>query len=107
MAREIRELHVGACLLDRLPVGGLLPAARPAIAAQARAGLALLRDLAAGGRLVHDETTGELDHALRVAQVRESLTGLHLVAQGPTHLVKAVAWALQAAHQPARIPAIH
>jgi hypothetical protein len=107
MVREIRELHVGASLLDRLPVGGLLPPARPATSAQARTGLALLRDLAANGRLVHDQTTSELDAALRVAQVRESLTGLQLVAQGPTHLVKAVAWALQAVHRPARIPAIH
>ena len=83
MVREIRELHVGASLLDRLPVGGTLPAARPATSAQARGGLALLRDLAADGRLVHDRGTGELDNALRVAQVRESLTGLQLVAQRP------------------------
>jgi hypothetical protein len=106
-SREIRELHVGASLLDRLPVGGMLPTASPAVAAQARPGLALLRDLAASGRVVHDQTTGELDAAFRVAQVRETLTGLQLVPRGPTHLVKAAAWALQAAHRPARIPAIH
>jgi hypothetical protein len=106
-SREIRELHVGASLLDRMPPGGVLPAARPAVAQQARHGLALLRDLAAGGRLVHDGTTGELDRALAEAQVRESLTGLYLVAGGPTHLVKAVAWALLAAARPARVPAVY
>jgi hypothetical protein len=102
--REIRELHVGASLLDRVPVG--LPAARPAVATQARHGLALLRDLAASGQLVHDETTGDLDRALGAARVKESLTGLFLVAVGPTHLVKAVAWALAAAHRPAKVPAV-
>lgn len=102
--REIRELHVGASLLDRVPVG--LPAARPAVAAQARNGLALLRDLAANGQLVHDESTRELDSALATARVKEAITGLFLVAVGPTHLVKAVAWAVLAAHRPARVPAV-
>jgi hypothetical protein len=105
--REIRELHVGASLLDRLPAGGVLPAGRPAVAAQARAGLALLRDLSVNGRLVHDESTGELDAALGLAQVRETLSGLYLVARGPTHLVKALAWAVQAAHRPAKVPAVY
>jgi hypothetical protein len=105
--RTIRELHVGASILDRVPTDGMLPIARPAVAAQARSGLALLRDLAAGGQLVHDTTTGELDNALRLAQVRESpATGLNLLPSGPTHLIKAVAWALLAAHRPARVPAI-
>jgi hypothetical protein len=105
--REILELHVGASLMDRLPADGVLPSARPAVAAQARHGLALLRDLAANGQLVHDDTTTELDAALGVAQVRESLTGLYLLAQGPTHLVKALAWAVAAAHRPAKIPAVY
>src|SRR3954451_6026003 len=102
--REIRELHVGASLVDRVPAG--LPAPRPAVATQVRHGLALLRDLAASGQLVHDETTGDLDRALGAARVKESLTGLFLVAVGPTHLVKAVAWALAAAHRPAKVPAV-
>jgi hypothetical protein len=104
--REIRELHVGASLLDRFPADGRLPAPRPALYAQARNGLALLRDLVAGGRVCHDENTRELDLALVQAQVRESPTGLYLIAQGPVHLVKAAAWALLAAHRPARIPAV-
>jgi hypothetical protein len=102
--REIREMHVGASLLDRVPVG--LPAPRPAVATQVRHGLALLRDLAASGQLVHDETTGDLDRALGAARVKESLTGVLLVAVGPTHLVKAAAWAVAAAHRPARVPAV-
>jgi hypothetical protein len=105
--REVRELHVGASLMDRLPVEAGFPPARPAVASQARWGLALLRDLAASGRLTHDRTTAGLDAALGLAQVKETLTGLYLVAVGPTHLVKAVAWAVAAAHRPVRLPAIH
>ena len=71
---------------------------------EARAGLALFRDLAAGGQLVHDDTA-ELDMAVNQTQVRESPSGLQ-IARGPSHLVKAVAWAVQAAHRPARVPAI-
>lgn len=104
--RRIRELHVGASLLDRVPLGGALPRARPALGVQTRTGLALLRDLAAGGQLVHDRTTTELDRALAQAQVRESLTGLYLVARGPTHLIRALVWAVTAAHRPARVPAV-
>lgn len=107
MLREIRELHVGASMLDRMPTMPGLPAARPAVAATARNGLALLRDLACNGRLVHDETTRDLDAAMAVAKVKETLTGLYLMPQGPMHLLKALAWALLAAHKPAKIAAIH
>jgi hypothetical protein len=104
--REIRELHVGASLLERMPVDGTLPAARPAVAAQARNGLALLRDLAAGGQITHDQTP-DLDQAIGMAQVKESTSsGLYLLANGPAHLVKALAWAVSAAHRPARVPAV-
>jgi hypothetical protein len=106
VTRRIRELHVGASLLDRVPLDAGLPRPRPALGPQTRTGLALLRDLAAGGQLVHDSTTGELDQAIGQAQVRESLTGLYLVARGPTHLVRALVWAVGAAHRPARLPAI-
>ena len=68
--------------------------------------LALLRDLAMTGRVLHDETTLELDQALAQATVRESPTGLFLMAKGPTHLVRALVWALGAAHRPAPAPAI-
>ena len=71
---------------------------------EARAGLALFRDLAAGGQLVHDDTA-ELDMAVNQTQVRESPSGLQ-IARGPAHLVKAVAWAVSAAHRPSRVPAI-
>jgi hypothetical protein len=104
-ARPIRELHVGASMLDRLPLGGVLPRAQPALSKTTSAGLSVFRDLAASGGLVHDETTVELDQALEQTQVRESPSGLQ-IAQGPRHLVKAVAWAVAAAHRPSRIPAI-
>src|SRR5262245_13516253 len=100
--RRVRELIVGASLLDRLPPGAK---AKPGLATQTRAGLALLRDLAAGGQLVHD-VTPELDQALELAQVREAPSGLHLIARGPTHLIRALVWAVAAAHRPAKVPAI-
>ena len=105
--RTIRELHVGASLLDRLPPNSGLPRAKPAVATHTRVGLALVRDLVAGGELVHDETTRDLDSALAVAQVRESPSGLQIVARGPTHLLRAVAWAVTAAHRRVPVPTIH
>lgn len=104
--RKIREFHVGASLMDRIPTDGSLPRARPAAGVQTRTGLALFRDLAVNGQLVHDATTHDVDQAMLQAQVREALTGLFLVARGPTHLVKAAVWAIQAAHKPVPVPSI-
>ena len=103
--RPLRQLLVGASLLDRVPAG-TAPGPVPAGGTQTRVGLALLRDLAVGGQLVHDVTTFELDEALAVAQVREAPTGLFLIARGPTHLIRAMVWAVGAAHRPAPSPAI-
>jgi hypothetical protein len=103
-SRQVRQLLVGASLVDRVPAR--LPAPAPAGGRETRLGLALLRDLALGEQLTHDETTGELDAALSVAQVRESPTGLHLVARGPTHLIRAAVWAISAAHRPVPLPMI-
>jgi hypothetical protein len=104
--RIVKQLLVGASLADRVPPG-THPTPGLAGAKQTRAGLALLRDLALGGQLAHDATTNELDNAFGLARVRESVTGLQLVARGPTHLVRAAVWALQAAHKPTPKPAIH
>ena len=110
--RQIRELHVGASMLDRLPLSGVLPRARPALSKQTSAGLSVFRDLAAVGGLVHDETTAEtdgtrlsFDQALAQTQVRESPSGLQIAA-GPRALIKAVVWAVGAAHRPARVYAV-
>jgi len=104
-ATPVRVLLVGASLLDRLPQGWR-GRAKPCGSSETRTGLALLRDLAMTGRLVHDETTFQLDQALAQAVVRESPTGLFLMAKGPTHLIRALVWALGAAHRPAPAPAI-
>jgi hypothetical protein len=104
--RPVRELHVGASLLDRVPLGGSLPEPRPAAGSQTRAGLAVFRDLAVSRLLVHDVKTAELDMAITAAQVSETSSGLQ-VARGPKHLVKAVVWAVAAAHRPARVAAIY
>jgi hypothetical protein len=104
--RPIRELLVGASLLDRVPAG-VSPAPKPAGSRETRVGLALLRDLAAAGELVHDGTV-VLDGAVAAARVKELESGLMLERdRGPTHLVKALAWAVNAAHRPAPAPAIY
>jgi hypothetical protein len=105
-ARPLRALLVGASLLDRLPPG-MRGQATPCGSAQTKAGLALLRDLALGGQVVHDVTTAELDETIDVSKVKEAPSGLFLVAKGPTHLVRALSWALVAAHKPAPMPAVH
>jgi hypothetical protein len=104
--RPVKQLLVGASLIDRVPAG-TAPVPSAAGGTQTRTGLALLRDLAVGGQLVHDVTTFELDEALTVAQVREAPTGLFLIARGPTHLIRALVWAVGAAHRPAPVPSIH
>jgi hypothetical protein len=103
----IRELLVGASLMSAVP-RDVNPKPRPAAAAETRAGLALLRDLAIGRLLVHDERSGVLDDAITRAQAKETPSGLVLVPQrGRTHLVKAAVWAVGAAHKPTPEPAIH
>ena len=105
-ARPVRRLLVGASLLDRLPPG-MRGQATACTTAQTKAGLALLRDLALGGLLTHDTAATELDAAVEIATVKESPGGLYLVQKGPTHLIRAVVWALVAAHRPAPVPAVH
>ena len=102
VGRPVTELYVGASLLDRMPKEGFAP--RPVGMQEARAGLAVFRDLAATGMLAHEDTP-ELDTAIAQTQVRESPTGL-VVAEGPSHLIKAVVWAVLAAHRPARVFAV-
>lgn len=102
---DVRRVLVGASLIDRLP-DELRWIAEPRAATATRIGLALLRDLALSGGLVHDVVTSELDETLAIAHVRENQNGLYLIRRGPTHLVKAVVWALAAAHAPAIVPAI-
>jgi hypothetical protein len=103
--RPIRQLIVGASLMDRIPQG-TAPTPQRAGGTETRTGLALLRDLVVAGQVVHDDTTYELDQAFGVAHVREAPTGLFLIARGPTHLIRAAVWALAAAHRPAPVPAV-
>ena len=101
----VRRVLVGASMIDRVP-NTMRGVSEPRAGAATRAGLALFRDLALGGQLVHDVTTSELDETLALTMVREAPTGLFLLSKGPTHLVRAVVWALLAAHKPAVMPAI-
>jgi hypothetical protein len=104
--RQFRMLLIGASMLSRVPPG-TTPAPRPAGTTETRVGLALFRDLAAGGVLVHDTTTADLDVAVGGAKVRELPAGLQLAAHGPTHLIRALVWAVNAAHRPAPVPNIY
>ena len=101
--RPVKRLLVGASLGDRVPKG---VRAGLAGAMETRLGLALFRDLVIGGVVAHDEGTHELDQAIVTAQVREAPSGLFLLARGPTHLVRASVWAVQAAHKPSKVPAV-
>jgi hypothetical protein len=106
LIRPVRRLLVGANMLDRVPAG-IAPSPERAGGTETRRGLSLFRDLAAGGQLVHDATTFELDAALAMARVRETTTGLQLLNGEKMHVVKAAVWAVAAAHKPAPVPAIH
>jgi hypothetical protein len=103
--RQIRRILVGASMLNRVPAG-MRPAPVPAGSRETRLGLPMLRELASGGVLVHDDTTADLDAALALARVRETASGLQPVRTGSLHLVKALVWAVGAAQQPAPMPAI-
>jgi hypothetical protein len=103
--RPIRELLVGASLLDRVPAD-MAPRPRPVGSTQTRVGLALLRDLVASAQLVHDEITGEVDGALTSTLVRTTMAGLVMVSSSHAHLVRSLVWAVGAAHRPAPLPAI-
>jgi len=104
-ARQIRQLSVGASMLERVPPG-TVPPPRPAGSAETRPGLAVFRDLAANRQLAHDTSTRELDEAVMGARVKEGVAGLVLVPGGPRHLVNALVWAVQAAHRPSPVPAV-
>jgi hypothetical protein len=103
--RKIRQLLVGASMLSRV-APGTVPAPMPAGSRELRPCLALLRDLAATGAIVHDPATVELDEAVAQARVRETSSGLQLTLQEKSHLVRALVWAVGAAHKPAPMPVI-
>jgi hypothetical protein len=103
--RRVRQLLVGASMLSRMPPG-TTPPPRPAGQAETRPGLAVFRDLCAGYRVAHN-STGELDEAVQAARVKEGISGLVPVLNETTHLVKALVWAVQAAHRPAPAPAVY
>jgi hypothetical protein len=84
-----------------------VPAPEPAGSRETRTGLALLRDLVTGGVLVHDRLTLTVDEAFAAAKVRAAPSGLFLIPGPGSHLVKALVWAVQAAHKPAPSPVIY
>src|SRR6185436_2033037 len=103
--RKIRQLLVGASMLSRV-APGTVPAPMPAGSRELRPCLALLRDLAATGMVVHEPTTVELDEAVLQARVKQAPAGLLLVPGTKSHLVRALVWAVGAAHKPGPMPVI-
>jgi hypothetical protein len=101
--RHVRQLLVGASMFSRVRPG-MVPAAQPAGSRETRPGLALFRDLAAGYRLAHNSMQ-DLDQAVADARVRQTQAGLVLINED-AHLVRALVWAVAAAHRPAPVPAI-
>jgi hypothetical protein len=102
--RTVKQILVGASVFDRFPPCTAPPPQR-AGGTETRVGLALFRDLAADGALVHDTNTRELDEALAATLLREAPSGL-VIHDGPRHVVKAAVWAVGAAHRPAPVPAV-
>ena len=105
LLRAVRErvhLQVGQTLVREVE-----PRLRAKVqsAAQTRAGLALLRQLAASGQVIHDDAP-DLEQVTTV-RVRELPSGLAVVAGARADLARAAAWALLAAHDSAPEPAIH
>jgi hypothetical protein len=105
LGRRVESLLVGASMLSRMPLG-MTPTPRPAGGAETRPGLSVFRDLATNLRLAHNSTV-ELDEAVSAARVKEGAVGLTLVPTGSTHLVKALIWAVAAAHRPAPVPMVY
>jgi hypothetical protein len=101
--RQHGRLLLGPSMWDR--IGGSKVSARCVTSTDTRSGLALLRQLMAAGRVVHDDTP-ELDRQLQAVKVRELSSGMNLVPGQRADLVKATVWALQAAHRQ-RLPGIH
>jgi hypothetical protein len=106
IGRPIKELLVGASMLDRIPTE-MAPRPRAAVSTMTRAGLALLRDLVATGQLVHDEVTSDIDETFAATEVRTTMAGLIITGSPAAHLVKAAVWAVAAAHRPSPSPSIH
>jgi hypothetical protein len=104
---DVTQILVGANLLSRVPLE-MLPTPEPSGIKETRTGLPLFRDLAANRVIVHHKPAQELTAAVEQARVREGINGMTLIPMyGHPHLVKALVWAVNAAHQPAPTPAIY
>ena len=104
---NVTQILVGANLMSRVPQD-MLPTPEPSGIKETRVGLPLFRDLAANGVIVHNQPNPALTQAVDEARVREGINGMTLIPDyGHPHLVKALVWAVNAAHQPAAAPAIY
>jgi hypothetical protein len=104
---QVTEILVGANLMSRVP-DDMLPTPVPVGIRETRVALPLFRDLAANRVLVHNQPNPDLTDAIAQARVREGNSGMTVIPEyGHPHLVKALVWAVNAAHLPAAAPAIY
>ena len=96
------KVQAGATLVHRLPPGMRASAVTSTIT---RATLPLMRELVAGGQIVHGSV--ELDEQVETVRVTEAIGGLNLVAGVRSDLLRAASWALAAASRPRKVPSIH
>lgn len=91
---------VGVLLKEDVEVADLVTLVEPRGTTETRSALSLLRELVAGGRVVHDGSDVELQVAgARVTPAPSG--GLQLVNSDRFDLVRAVAWAVAEAHRSA------
>lgn len=102
-SRPRSRLILGRAVMAKAP--RVRPKPTKATPADTSGGLSLLRDLVSSRQVVH-EITPELDAQLDELRVKEMASGLIIVPGTRVDLVKAVVWALRAAHERRRSPNI-
>jgi hypothetical protein len=98
------KLILGASIAQ---ISDLRPRPARASSTETRTGLALLRELARQGLVLHDHGA-ELEAQIEQARVRPVPSGgLALLSSRRADVLRAAAWALQMAHERQRRPAVH
>jgi len=105
-ARPGSRVLIGPTLAGSIEADELQCPVTPAGPTQTRAGLSLLRELIAGGRLVHDGSS-DLATQVSAARVRSGATGLSLVSGPRLDLLSCAAWAVAASEQAELVPAVN
>ena len=100
-SHQSAKVQAGATLMPRLPPGMRASAVTSTVT---RSTLPLMRELVAGGSIVHD--SAELDEQVDTVRVTQAIGGLNVVGGIRSDLVRAASWALAAASRPRKTPSI-